>query len=325
MATVLIIRPWGLLGRPESPHGGRILQAETPLRPLPPAGKALAAGVVLFLALLPLAAGPYLLSIATEVLIFALFAASLHFLTGIGGIVSFGHAAGFGLGAYGAALAVRWMGVDMPVGLAAGLALAGAGSALFGLFCIRLSGVYLAMLTLAFAQICFAVAFQWYGVTGGDNGLLGIWPPRWASSPAALYWLALGLCGSGMLMLRHLVHAPLGLGLRACRDAPARAEASGIDRRRLQWLAFTVAGTAAGLSGAVFAFFKGSVFPETLGVGVSVDGLVMMLLGGIGTLSGPAVGAAAYKVMQVELAAATDFWRALLGLGIVALVLLFPR
>src|SRR3546814_1340602 len=112
------------------------------------------------------------------------------------------------------------------------------------------------------------------------------------------------VCSSDLL--RHLVHAPLGLGVRACRDSPRRAEASAIDRRRQQWVAFTVAGTAAGLAGAFYAFFKGSVFPETLGVGVSVDGLVMMLLGGIGSLSGPVVGAAAYKLMQVELAAATE-------------------
>lgn len=325
MAAVLIVRPWGLLGRPEAPTGGRIVQAEAPLRPLPPAGKAAAAAVAVLLVALPLLVGPYVLSVATEIAVFALFAASLHFLTGIGGIVSFGHAAGFGLGAYGAALAVRWFDAGMPAGIAAGVALAAAGACLFGAFCIRLSGVYLAMLTLAFAQICYAVAFQWYDVTGGDNGMIGIWPPRWASSPEALYWLALLLCGAAAVALRHVVHAPLGLGMRAARDAPMRADASGMDRRLIRWAAFTLAGTAAGLSGAVYAFFKGSVFPGTLGVGVSVDGLVMMLLGGIGTLSGPLVGAAAYKVMQVELAAATDYWRAILGLGIVLLVVLFPR
>lgn len=325
MAAVLIVRPWGLLGRPETPAAARILQAEAPLRPLPASGKAAALAIGLLLAALPLMAGPYILSIATEIIVFALFAASLHFLTGIGGIVSFGHAAGFGLGAYGAALAVRWLEAGMPAGLAAGVALAAVGTGVFGAFCIRLSGVYLAMLTLAFAQICYAIAFQWYDVTGGDNGLIGIWPPRWASSPETLYWLALVLCGAGALALRHMVHAPLGLGMRACRDSPLRAEASAIDRRSIRWAAFTLAGMAAGLAGAFYAFFKGSVFPDALGVGVSVDGLVMMLLGGIGTLSGPLVGAAAYKATQVELAAATDFWRALLGLGIVLLVVLFPR
>ena len=325
MAAVLIVRPWGLLGRPEAPAAARILQAEAPLRPLPASGKAAALAIALLLAALPLMAGPYILSVATEIIVFALFAASLHFLTGIGGIVSFGHAAGFGLGAYGAALAVRWLEAGMPAGLAAGVVLAAVGTGIFGAFCIRLSGVYLAMLTLAFAQICYAIAFQWYDVTGGDNGLIGIWPPRWASSPETLYWLALVLCGAGALALRHMVHAPLGLGMRACRDSPLRAEASAIDRRSIRWAAFTLAGMAAGLAGAFYAFFKGSVFPDALGVGVSVDGLVMMLLGGIGTLSGPLVGAAAYKATQVELAAATDFWRALLGLGIVLLVVLFPR
>lgn len=330
MAAVLIVRPWGILGKPESPASGRILEGEAPLRPLSGIGNAVAVLTVLLLAALPFVASPfswapYMLSLATEVLIFALFAASLHFLTGIGGIVSFGHAAGFGLGAYGAALAVRWLEVGMAAGLGAGIVLAALGAMLFGAFCIRLSGVYLAMLTLAFAQICYAIAFQWYDVTGGDNGLIGIWPPRWASAPETLYWLALGLCGGTIAFLRHLVHAPLGFGMRACRDSPLRAEASGIDRRLQQWVAFAIAGTAAGVAGAFYAFFKGSVFPETLGVGVSVDGLVMMLLGGIGSLSGPLVGAATYKLAQAELAAATDYWRALLGFGIVMLVVLFPR
>src|SRR5690606_11491957 len=325
MAAVLIVRPWGLLGRPERLVTHPALDLPEPIRPLGAAGRAAVIAAALGLAAAPAVLDAYALAVLTEVLIFALFASSLHLLTGVGGMISFGHAAYFGLGAYGAALAVKLLQAPMALAIPTGLVLALAGAALFGLFCIRLAGVYLAMLTLAFAQICFAVAFQWYDVTGGDNGLLGIWPPAWASGPASLYWLVLALTGAGIAAIRHVVHAPFGFGLRAARDSVLRAEASGVDVRFLRWLAFTFAGTAAGLAGALHAFFKGSVFPDTLGISVSVDGLVMMLLGGIESLSGPLVGAALYKTLQIFMISWTDYWRAVLGLIIIALVVLFPH
>lgn len=325
MAAVLIVRPWGLLGRPERLVTHPALDLPEPIRPLGAAGRAAVIAATLGLTAAPAVLDAYALAVLTEVLIFALFASSLHLLTGVGGMISFGHAAYFGLGAYGAALAVKLLQAPMALAIPTGLVLALAGAALFGLFCIRLAGVYLAMLTLAFAQICFAVAFQWYDVTGGDNGLLGIWPPAWASGPASLYWLVLALTGAGIAAIRHVVHAPFGFGLRAARDSVLRAEASGVDVRFLRWLAFTFAGTAAGLAGALHAFFKGSVFPDTLGISVSVDGLVMMLLGGIESLSGPLVGAALYKTLQIFMISWTDYWRAVLGLIIIALVVLFPH
>lgn len=325
MAAVLIVRPWGLLGRPERLATQPVLDLAEPIRPLGTVGRLAFAGVALALAAAPAVFDAYLLGVLTEVLIFALFASSLHLLTGIGGMISFGHAAYFGLGAYGAALAVKYLDAPMVLALPTGIALALAGAALFGLFCVRLAGVYLAMLTLAFAQICFAVAFQWYDVTGGDNGLLGIWPPGWASGAAAFYWLVLILAGAGMAAIRHAVHAPFGFGLRAGRDSHLRAEASGIDVRYLRWMAFALAGAAAGLAGGLHAFFKGSVFPDSLGISISVDGLVMMLLGGIESLSGPLVGAALYKTLQIFMTSWTDYWRAILGLVIIALVVLFPQ
>jgi branched-chain amino acid transport system permease protein len=270
-------------------------------------------------------AGGYVLSVASEVLIFALFAASLHFLMGVGGMTSFGHAAYFGLGAYGAALAVTRLGAPMELAALAGPLLAAAGALLAGIFFVRLTGVYLAMLTLAFAQIVWSVAFQWYGVTGGDNGILGVWPSAWASSAAAFYYLTLAVAGAGILALRQFVFAPFGMGLRACRDSPLRAEAIGIDRERHQRRAFVIAGAFAGLAGALYAFLKGSVFPDALAIPLSVDGLVMVLLGGIQTLTGPVVGAAVYKTLQVVLSSWTDYWRLVVGVIVVALVVAFPR
>src|ERR1022692_2323136 len=144
-------------------------------------------------------------------------------------------------------------------------------------FCVRLSGVYLAMLTLAFAQIVWSVVFQWDALTGGSNGLVGIWPAAWLAPKAAYYLLVLALTTAGCGLLVRMLHAPFGLALRASRDSPLRAAALGIRVPRLQWLAFIVAGTIAGLAGALFAFAKGTISPETLGVGKSVDGLVMVL------------------------------------------------
>jgi branched-chain amino acid transport system permease protein len=325
MALVLIVRPWGLLGRAEA-----IVRAASGLailrwRPLTEKGRLVVILAVIAAALLPLAAGDYLLGVATEVLIFVLYAASLHFLIGAGGLVSFGHAAYFGLGAYGAALALKHFGLGMEAALIAGPLLGLAGAILFGWFCVRLSGVYFAMLTLAFAQIAWSIAYQWSDVTGGDNGLLGIWPSAWAAAPAHFYWLTLALVGAGVATLRMILFSPFGYALRALRDSELRAEAIGLYRRRIQWISFALAGGFAGLAGALYAFLKGSVFPDSLGIPLSIDGLVMVLLGGVGTVSGGIVGAALYRSLSIWVISHTDYSKLALGLFIVALVVLFPK
>lgn len=330
MALVLSLRPHGLLGRAER-HGAGGGGGAGALLPEPPAGFYRAAG--LGLGLLGIAGfwmGEYTLTLATDIAIFALFAASLHLLMGPGGLASFGHAAWFGLGAYGAALLVRHggLGSDAP-GLAGGLAvgMAGAGLAglLFGALAVRLSGVYLAMLTLAFAQICWSLAFQWVELTGGDNGLLGIWPGGGAAARAVYFALALALCGGTILLLRRLIHAPFGYALRAARDAPARAAASGVPVAVLRWAAFGIAAAAAGLAGALFAFAKGAAFPSYLSIARSVDGLLMVLLGGVQSASGPVLGAVGFTLLAEHLTRMTDYWRLWLGLAILALVLALPR
>ncbi|MEO6745149.1 MAG: branched-chain amino acid ABC transporter permease, partial [Caldimonas sp.] len=129
---------------------------------------------------------------------------------------------------------------------------------------------------------------------------------------------------AGCGLLARMLHAPLGLALRAGRDSPLRASAIGIDVPRLQWLGFVISGALAGLAGALFAFAKGTISPETLGVGKSVDGLVMVLLGGVQALSGPWVGGALFTWLQDTVARQTDYWRALLGAIMLMLVLVFP-
>jgi branched-chain amino acid transport system permease protein len=202
---------------------------------------------------------------------------------------------------------------------------AGLGAALFGAFVVQLSGIYLAMLTLAAAQILFAVAFQWVEVTGGDNGIVGVWPSAWASSRSAYYLLTLVLVALAVLALRRVIEAPFGYALRAMRDSQVRADAIGIEIRRHRWFAFTLAGAAAGLAGGLYVFSRGSVDPTVLGIPTSVDALTMLLLGGIQTVTGPLVGAAVLHMLRDQIMPLTELWRMLLGLSIIAMVLLFPR
>jgi branched-chain amino acid transport system permease protein len=238
---------------------------------------------------------------------------------------SFGHAAYFGLAAYGAALLVRKAGLPMELALALGPVVAAAFAVVFGWFAVRLSGVYLAMLTLAFAQIAWAIVYQWDSVTGGSNGVTGVWPAAWLSDKRAYYGLALVLTVAGTWLLRRILFSPFGYAMRAGRDSPLRADAIGIDVKRVQWVAFILAGTVAGVAGALFAFSKGSISPEGLHVGKSIDALVMVLLGGVQTLAGPVVGAVSFTWLHDTVARNTEYWRAMLGGIILVLVLLFPQ
>ena len=325
MAIVLIVRPWGLLGRAEAAArsaGGAVFSR---WRPFGAQGRLLVGLALAVAVLLPLVAGNYLLGVATEVLIFMLYAASLNFLLADGGLASFGHAAYFGLGSYGAAFALKTFGLGMETAIPAGVVLGFAGALVFGWFCVRLSGVYFAMLTLAFAQIAWSIAYQWTDVTGGDNGIIGVWPSAWAASPARFYWLTLGLSAGAIGLLRVITFSPFGYALRALRDSTLRAETIGIVRWRVQWMGFVIAGAFAALAGALYAFLKGSVFPDNISISLSIDGLVMVLLGGVGTVSGGGVGAAIYRSLSIWVISHTDYSKLVLGALIILLVVLFPN
>jgi branched-chain amino acid transport system permease protein len=326
MAVVLIVRPYGLMGRKEAAAHVGAAAREPLLRPAARDTKMLGAAALAALVLAPLVLGSYGVSLLTELVILTLFAASLHFIMGPGGLASFGHAAYFGLGAYGAALAAKWLGFPMLAGMAMAPLLAGLAGVIFGWFCVRLSGVYLAMLTLAFAQIAWSTAFQWVELTGGDNGILGVWPAPWAAGKVVYYYLALALCVVAVLALRAILFSPFGYALRAGRDSPVRAEAIGLDVTRINWAAFAVAAFAAGIAGGLYAYFKGSVFPTYMAIPKSVDALLMVLLGGVQTVSGPIVGAFTFAWLQDWLVRAmAEYWRFVLGAAIVLLVLAFPQ
>ncbi len=326
MAVVLIVRPFGLLGRMQAAVR-TIAEPEDPIRPATPLLKVLGLITLIALACLPLLAHsfPYALILGIDVLIAVIFAASLHFIAGPGGMHSFGHAAYFGLGAYGAALLVKWLALPMGAALLVAPLVALLGALLFGWFSVRLSGIYLAMLTLAFAQIVWAVVFQWEELTGGSNGVIGIWPPPPFDQAWVYFLLCLVLAVIAVLVLRRVLFSPLGYAMRAGRDSELRAEAIGIDVKRVHWLAFVIAGAVCGVAGGLFTFAKGSISPEVIHLNHSIDGLIMVLLGGIQTLTGPIVGASLFAVLQDMVMRDSEYWRALLGGIILLLVLAFPQ
>lgn len=326
MALVLLVRPWGLMGKPQSDTRHADLDIP-PMRLMTAHQQLLMLGIWLGCAAWPffVADTSYLLVLAIDLLIATLFAASLHVLLGPAGMHSFGHAAYFGVGAYAAALWVtRWQG-DMVEALLWGPLASALLAAPMAWFAVRSSGVYLAMLTLAFAQIVWSICFQWDAWTGGSNGITGVWPSVALQNKAMYYAVCLVLVSGSLYALRRMLLSPFGYALRASRDAPQRAQAIGIHVQRTQWLGFVLSAAVAGLAGALFAFSKGSIAPDVLGISKSVDGLVMVLLGGLHTWVGPVVGAVTFTALQDVLMRSTDYWRAVLGGIMLLLVLVFPR
>jgi branched-chain amino acid transport system permease protein len=211
--------------------------------------------------------------VATDVAIMALFAVSLNLLLGYTGLVSFGHAAYFGIGAYACGILMKTLGLPFILAFPAAGALAAGFALLFGFFCVRLTAIYFAMLTLAFAQIVWAICFQWNDLTGGEQGLPGIPYPDFAwleglpvvgefRSSDHFYWLTVVIVAVCLWLLRRIVGSPFGRLLATIRENPERAEFIGVDVRRYELLAFVIAGAFAGLAGGLFGIFNRGVFPE---------------------------------------------------------------
>ena len=325
MAVVLTLRPWGLFGRADTAVRAVAVHNRRLWAPLKARGWGVFALVVALAAAASFAMGSYALNVGAEILIFVVFALSVHLLASVAGLASFGQAAYFGLGSYGAALAAKSLGLPMELAVPCGVVLSLAAAVLFGWFSVRSSGVYFTMLTLAFAQIVWSIAYQWSDVTGGDNGILGVWPSARIGTPARFYLLTLAVAALAFVGHRLRAFAPFGFGLRAARDSALRAEAIGIGRDAIQWTAFALSGALAGLAGAMYAFLKGSVFTDVLAIPLSIDGLVMVLLGGLETMSGAVVGAIAYKALAIWLMSETDLSKLVLGSIIVVCVVVLPR
>jgi branched-chain amino acid transport system permease protein len=291
---------------------------------MPPAGWL---GLVVFpLAVAPLALPPFFLQLLTEIAIVGLFATAFNLLMGFGGMVSFGHAAYFALGAYAPALLVKRAGVPLLLALPAAPLVAAAGALLFGFFIVRLSHTYFAMLSLAFAQIVFTVIFKWKALTGGDDGLLDVWPPPLLKSPAAYYYFTLAVVGVSVLALRAIVDSPFGYALRSVRENPRRARFIGIDVRRHQLVAFVISGAFSGLAGGLFAFYNGSVFPDFAYFTKSFEPLVVALLGGVQSFFGPLAGAFGFKILEWLVSRQWPvYWPLFLGTIVIVVIVLLPR
>ena len=325
MIVVLMIRPYGLFGREEvAGEHGQVGEPERPIKPASPKVRGIIVTGLCALALLPVVGSTYSLVFVTDMLIFCLFAASLHFLLGTGGLVSFGHAAYFGGGAYVAALLITYS--NTPMELTFMLAPIGAGlvALVIGWVCLRLTGVYFAMLTLAFAQLVWSLVFQWGAVTGGDDGLVNIWPAEWLKPTVVYFYFALIFSVCGILLIRHVQHSPFGYALRAARDSQRQAEATGINTRQIQLIAFGFAGFMGGIAGALFVFSKGSVFPNELEIARSFDALIVVFLGGVKTLAGGVVGAGFFKGLE-ETLLRFEYWRLLMGILIIFIVIAAPE
>jgi branched-chain amino acid transport system permease protein len=288
------------------------------------------AGTIVVLAVVPWVLARYQLSILTDVLIFGLFALSLDLIMGYTGMVSFGHAAYFGLGAYGSALVLIHFGQPVPVALLAGALLAGVIAVPAGWFSTRATGIYFAMLTLAFAQLLYTVAYKWRDLTGGSDGIAGVpkttlfWNGPSLASPLAFYSVVAVVLVLSIAFCWTLMRSPFGRALQAIRENERRFIALGRDPRPFKLVVFVIAAAFAGLAGALFAPFRGFASPEVMFWVLSGQGLMMVITGGIGTLIGPVVGAVVFILIQEILSSYTEHWMIFTGAIFVLMVIFLP-
>ena len=282
------------------------------------------------LALLPWVLARHQLSILVDLLIFGLFALSLDLIMGYTGMVSFGHAAYFGLGAYGSALVLIHFEQPIPVALLAGALLAGAVAAPVGWFCTRATGIYFAMLTLAFAQLLYTVAYKWRDLTGGSDGIAGVpkttlfWGGPSLAERRTFYYLVAVIVVLSLLACHALVRSPFGRALQAIRENEHRFVSLGRDSRPFKLVVFVIAAAFAGLAGALFAPFRGFASPEVMFWVLSGQGLMMVITGGIGTLVGPLIGAMVFLLVQEILSSYTEHWMIFTGAVFVLIVIFLP-
>jgi branched-chain amino acid transport system permease protein len=283
--------------------------------------------LALFLALpglLPL----YYVSLTSKMLIFALFAMSLDLLLGYTGLPSLGHAAYFGVGAYTIALLALRANVSSGLTFPAAVAAATITGALFAPLALRARGSYFLMITFALAQVVWSIAFGWRSLTNGDDGMPGVPRPYvgWSLDNAiSFYYFVLVVVGIAALLLLAVVNSPFGRALRGIRESESRMQALGYDTWRYQYAAFVIAAAFAGIAGALYAYYNRFVGPEYLHVVQSAEALIMVILGGPGTLLGPAIGAALIVFLEDFISSMTNHWLLVLGIIYVLVTLFAPR
>ncbi|HKV14236.1 MAG TPA: branched-chain amino acid ABC transporter permease [Reyranella sp.] len=273
--------------------------------------------------------------LATQIAISALFAVSLNLLLGTTGLVSFGHVAYFGIGSYVCGILMKTYAVPFSVALPAAALGAALGALVFGFFCVRLTRIYFAMLTLAFSQIVWAICFKWNDVTGGDQGLPNVPYPDldWMSAIPFLdelrvsdqfYVLTLVLVMVSLAAMQRIIASPFGRMLTTIRENPERAASIGLDVRRYELAAFVVAGGFAGIAGALFGIFNRGVFADYVYWPKSAEVMIMAILGGINHFWGPVVGAATLVLLNQEITSYTEYWPFVLGVILLVLLFAFP-
>ena len=276
-------------------------------------------GAAFVLILLGRALSPYYVGLLTQVLILAIFAMSMDILLGYAGLPSLGHAAMFGAGAYSTALVALKVSPSVWVGAGAGLGAAVLVSLILGALALRASGPYFLMITLALAQVLWALAFSWRAVTGGDDGLPGVPQPHLGFLPsdvspsANFFYLTLLVFAVSALAMYILVESPFGYALRGIRESPSRMEALGYHVWLYQYIAFILAGLFAGVAGMLFVYYHGFVSPEVLSLQQSGNALLMVILGGAGTLWGGVIGAAILVLLINLVSSYTVHWQLALG------------
>ena len=284
----------------------------------------LAAGA-LVLAGVPLTGSDYLVDLTTEIAIYVLFATSLNVLVGYAGNISFGHAAYFAIGGYSCSILLTTCDLPLYASLPAAVLFSAVCAAAVGFFCVRLTDIYFAMLTLAFAMLVWSVAFKWRSLTGGDDGFVGVTLPQALTSRVLFFYFCQALVWGSVAALWGICRSPFGRVLTAIRENPGRAEFLGVDTRLMRWAAFVVAGTFAGLAGALFAMYNRGMYVESAFWPESAQVLIMVLLGGMYSFLGPALGAAVLYLLEQLANQVTEYWPAVLGIILLAVVLAAPE
>jgi len=273
-------------------------------------------------------------ALATRVLVLGLAAMSLNFLLGFTGVLSFGHAAWFGLGAYGAGLTLKYLALSTPLAVLAGMLLGGLCGAILGLLIVRRRGVYFAMVTIAFGQVFYYIAFQWSAVTGGDDGLrgfarqpinLGAFKLDILTDATAFYYFVLFCFALAVGAMASILRSPFGRTMIAIRENERRARFLGIPIERHIWIAFTLSCFFMGFAGALYALVNNFADPRGLHYSQSGDFVMMAVMGGMRNFWGPLLGAAVFVVLQDYLSSVTVNWMSFVGLLFVLVVLFFPR
>ena len=280
--------------------------------------------IVVFICL-PLFAGEYYINLASQIFIFAVFAASINLLLGYGGLPTLGHAAYLGVAAYLSALAALKFG--MGHWLAAPAALLGTTlmAAGFGLIALRATGLGFLMLTLALSQVLWGTALRWVSVTDGDNGLRGMTRPFGMDDAVSFYYFAFVVTAFSVWMMARFVASPFGAALQGTRDQPRRMSALGHNVWLIRWITFVYAGLWGGVSGLLFVYYHKYIHPVSLSLANSAEGLLAVIAGGSGTLAGPLVGAAIVMLLKNYVSAYVERWNMLLGFVFVFIVVFMPE